>query len=236
MYDSDNKAKPIYTKTYNLMNEETINGKGKVVTLDLLDKEINYDEYNSIIQSLKKEIIPMANLSVRFNTKLVAKSSKLKKDINSSYTSTLDIPISQKTINVDLTKNNIQNSKTFSNGEGLDKNYILLIATTVLTLIIVCIAFIFYLVKTANRKSKYEQRISKILREFDRAITEAKGKLKLDRSDNPIEVKEFEELLDAHDNLNIPIVYYKLNNHASIFIVRHDKDVYYSLIRSSDFE
>ena len=67
-------------------------------------------------------------------------------------------------------------------------------------------------------------------------LTEAKGKPNVERDANMIAVKEFEELLDVHDNLNVPIIYYRLNSYASLFIVRHNSDIYYCVIKSSDFE
>ena len=236
VYDSDNKTKPIFTKNYTLMPEEIVSGTGKVASVTIADKVINYDEYNAIIQTLKQEVIPSATLSVKFNTRLNAKSDVVKENIISNYTSSLDIPISQKTINVDLTKNNLSDSKTVTSKKKLDKRVIALLAITILILLIIIIKFMMYLIKISKKKSKYEQRIKKILREFDRAITEAKGKPNIERDANMIAVKEIEELLDVHDNLNVPIIYYRLNSYASLFIVRHNSDIYYCVIKSSDFE
>jgi hypothetical protein len=78
--------------------------------------------------------------------------------------------------------------------------------------------------------------VAKILREFDRAITEAKGKLRLDKNANMIQVKDFMELLDVHDNFNIPIIYYKIDNHESLFLVKNQDDYYYNIMKSDDFE
>ena len=104
-----------------------------------------------------------------------------------------------------------------------------------MVLVLFVIKYFVYVFKTMKKKSKYDQAVNKILREFDRAITEARGKLKLDRSLNTIEVKDFMELLDVHDNFNIPIVYYKLSNYMCVFLVKNSNDVYYVVMRSDDY-
>ena len=51
-----------------------------------------------------------------------------------------------------------------------------------------------------------------------------------------IEVSEFMELMDVHDNLNEPIIYYKHSNNKCIFVVRNGTDIYYSMIKRDDYE
>ena len=191
VYDANNDEKPVWSKKYSLIDKKTVSGKGIMAKLDLDNNEINYDEYIAIVNQLKKEVIPDANLIVKFNT---------------SFEGTSDL-IDKKVVSV----------------------------STIILLLIFAISYIIYVIKTEKKKTKYEQAVDKILREFDRAIAEAKGKLRLDKSDNTIEVKDFMELLDIHDNLNIPIIYYKFGKHCCVFIVRNNSDVYYSVMKSDDF-
>ena len=44
------------------------------------------------------------------------------------------------------------------------------------------------------------------------------------------------ELLDVHDNFNIPIVYYKLSKYSSVFLVKNNDDIYYNIMKSDDYE
>ena len=236
VYDSNNDKKPIYTKKYTLIEDKTIEDNGKMAKVDINDEIINYNEYNKIVTELKREVVPNATLVINFNTKFKGKSQNVSKDIVSNKTSSLSIPISQKTIDVDLKKSNSSDNKTITDSRSLSKPIILMIAGTVLLLIVSLIYYIMYLINSAEKKTKYEQKVNKILREFDRAITEAKGKLRIDRRANTIEIKDFMELLDVHDNLNIPIVYYRINSTKSLFIVKNENDIYYYVIKSDDFE
>ncbi|MBE6161367.1 MAG: hypothetical protein E7158_04025 [Firmicutes bacterium] len=236
VFDSSNDKKPIYTKKYTLADEQEIKGFGKMAKADLLNQVINYDEYNEIINELKREIVPNANLKINFNTKFVGKNKAIGKDIISNKTSTLDIPISQKTIDANLKKNNTSSNQTVTNKKSLSVPLIALLVGTILLLLLTLIYYVLYIIKTAEKKTKYEQKLNKILREFDRAITEAKGKLRLDRNANTIEIKDFMELLDVHDNFNIPIIYYRISSTKSVFIVKNGNDIYYNVMKSDDYE
>ena len=98
------------------------------------------------------------------------------------------------------------------------------------------IGFINLIIQTNKKKSKYEQKINKILREFDRAITEAKGPFMKKEGEHYIEVNDFMELMDVHDNVNEPIIYYRNNNNRSTFVVRNGSDIYYSVIKRDEFD
>ena len=236
VYDTDNKAKPIYTKNYKLLDEQEKAGKGKLIKIDMINQVIKYDDYNKIIDDLKKEIIPDAKLIVNFNTRLIATNDKIDKEIKSNYTSKLSIPISQKTINVDLIKDTNNNMKVVKNDKKISKPILFMIGSTLFLIVLSSVLYVMYVFKNNEKKSKYEQKVKKILREYDRAITEAKGKLKLDDNCNKIEVKNFEELLDVHDNFNIPIIFYKINDKKCVFVVKNNNDIYYCNLKSEDFE
>ena len=235
VYDANNDEKPVWSKKYSLIDKKTVSGKGIMAKLDLDNNEINYDEYIAIVNQLKKEVIPDANLIVKFNTSFEGTSDLIDKKVVSSQTSTLTIPVSQKTISVDIKKDSKPKEECVNAESKISTATIILIVSTIILLLIFAISYIIYVIKTEKKKTKYEQAVDKILREFDRAIAEAKGKLRLDKSDNTIEVKDFMELLDIHDNLNIPIIYYKFGKHCCVFIVRNNSDVYYSVMKSDDF-
>ncbi|MCR4581214.1 MAG: DUF5305 domain-containing protein, partial [Bacilli bacterium] len=236
VYDSDNEVKPVYTKNYTLIDNQEITGHGLMAKIDLLNNDLYYDSYNEIVNQLKKEIIPSAVLTVRFNTEFTGTTDKLADKIKSTKTSTLTIPISRKIINVDIKKNGASKEEEVYGKKNLRKGSVLLIISTVILLVILVIKYISYALKTAKKKTKYEQALNKILREFDRAITEAKGRLRVDKKSNTIEVKDFMELLDVHDNFNIPIIHYRISKYMSVFIVKNNDDIYYSIMKSDDYE
>ncbi len=235
IYDSDVKNKPIEKKDYELVKKVTTSNTGQLIKVDLYNQKILYDTYSKIIDEWKKDVSPDATLKITFKVDWVGYSNVLGKEIGDTYTNTFEIPVSNKIITIN-TPNAFKDSGTLYVNQSFGTNFYLLIGSTLLLLLLVLIGTINTIIKINKNKSRYEQKIKKILREFDRAITEAKGKFVKDKKEHYIEVKEFMELMDVHDNLNEPIIYYRNSNNKSIFVVRNGNDVYYSLIRRDDFE
>jgi len=239
VYDSNNDEKPIYMKEYTLIPEDKVSGRGIMAKLDLLDKEINYDEYNAIVEQFKKEVIPSATLKIKFNTNFTGTQKDANNDdikFNSSKTSTLSVPISQKTINVEIKKYNSNKEETVNVPKKLGRTSLITITATVVLFIICSVNYLVYIVKSSRKKSKYELEVEKILREYDRAITESRGKLVISEDTHLIEVKDFMELLDVHDNFNIPIIFYRLSDDKCVFIIKYNNDIYYDLICNDECE
>ena len=235
IYDTNNNEKPIYTKDYVLVEPKETTGKGLMAKVDLNEQDINYYDYNVIVEQFKREVVPEATLVVSFNTTFKGTDPLTNQDINSSKTSTLSIPISQKTINLDIKKTSTNKEELVIAKKKLRAGTIIIIVLTVILFIIFTVIYILYVIKTAKKKSKYVTAVEKILREYDRAITESKSKLRLDRNANTIEVKDFQELLDVHDNFNIPIIYYKLSSYACVFVVKYNDDIYFNVMKSDDY-
>ena len=235
IYDSDAKNKPVDHKTYQIVPKETVSGTGQVVKINLFNKELKYDTYSKIVDEWKKEISPDATLKVTFKVNWTAPSKVLNKQIGDSFSSTFEIPVSEKIINI-VKPNNIKDSGSIYANQAFGSNFYVLIGSTLLIMFIGIMGIINTLVIMNKNKSKYEQKIKKILREFDRAITEAKGKFVKKPDEHYIEVKEFMELMDVHDNINEPIIYYRHSSNKSIFVVRNGQDIYYSIIRRDDYE
>lgn len=234
VFDSDNNTKPIYTNSEVILDEKEESGHGQVVKIDLYNQKISYDSYNKIVQSLKKEVVPNANLVVNFNVYLEGYSNKLGEKITDSYNNSLTIPITNKTININ--KPGVTSDKgSIDSNDKLGAGYIVLVVSTLIVLLVLII----YTLTSAFRDkhlTKYDIKINKILREFDRAITEAKSTFELSEDDNNIEVVDFMELLDVHDNINSPIIYYKVSDDVSVFATRNNNDVYYYVIKRKDFD
>ena len=235
VYDSDNDVKPIEKKEYTLLKKQTKEGNGQIIKVDIFNQKIKYDTYNSIVQEWKKEISPNANLKIYINVDWTGHSNKLNQDFSDNCVSEFSIPISQKTIDIKA-PNNINESGVIKNSKKFGTGYMLLLVSTLALFLTGTIYLIVYISITSKNKSRYDQKINKILREFDRAITEANGEFVMYEGESYIEVKNFMELLDVHDNVNEPIIHYANNDDLSVFVIKNDKDTYYTTIKRTDFE
>lgn len=235
IYDADNKSKPIDTKEFTIFKKQTETGTGQLIKVDLYNQIIKYDDYNKIIQEWKKEITPEATLKVKFKVNWKGYSDSLNREVSENYVKDFNIPISDKIITISKPSTDATNGMLYAK-QTLGSWFLIIMGSFGILLVIGFIGLIDTIIKINKNRSKYEQEINRILRRFDRAITEAKEQFIKYKDEKYIEVNNFMELLDVHDNLNEPIIYYKNSNKSSIFAVRNNKDVYYVLIERDEYE
>lgn len=236
VYDSDNDAKPIEKRNFVILEEVKKSGNSQTINVDIFKQKIDYETYNSIVQEWKKEITPNANLKVQFKISWSGKSKTLTKKLGDDIVAEFLIPISQKTIDI-KNPQSIDETGIIKSDEKVSLLYMVIMT---ITGFVFAVGLIYLLIYISNlnkkKKSKYEQKINKILREFDRAITEVNGKFEKKQGKNYIEVKDFMELLDVHDNINEPIIYYKNTDNISVFVIKNSNDIYYCQLKRKDFD
>ena len=91
------------------------------------------------------------------------------------------------------------------------------------------------LLKTFYRKDKYNKEIKKILRTYDDDIVVARNGFVTLENKRVVKVSNFKELLDAKNILKKPIVYVKINDIKSKFIVEDVECIYEYTIKDLDF-
>ena len=81
-------------------------------------------------------------------------------------------------------------------------------------------------VRYLAKKSNYDKIVSKYLKEYDRLIAESSTLLSFEGKEI-IRVSKFTELLDIHDNVQLPIMYYEITKHElSYFYISHSNTIY----------
>lgn len=105
-------------------------------------------------------------------------------------------------------------------------------------LILVCIILIYrttrLVLMVTNSKSLYEQKLSQILRDYDRLIVIARNGYVSADEKQIVKVESFEELLDAREALQKPIIYYKVNDVKSEFMVEDEDKLYKFILKEAD--
>ena len=153
----------------------------------------------------------------------------------------LAIPLSEQTVDIGIDTSSINNAGT------LDKNYISQIKKPVVLVLglivgILSLALLYISLYTLfSGRSKidvYKTTISKILKEYDRAIVTSKSiDSIIEEEHNVIKVESIDELLDAHDTTGQPILYSELvPNDVSCFMILDDKLLYKLIIRRKQLE
>ena len=232
IYDGDNDSKPIDTKEYILLENQTVSKKSQIVKVDIHNQKVMYDKYNEVIQSWKKKISPNAKLKIVFNVSWTGYSDTIGSTISDKVDATFIIPISEKIIDI-KTPTSINESDYIVAKTKLDTPFMIVLVSSVILLGVILI-YLAYTITGDKEKSKYDTKIAKILREFDRAITRVKGKF-VEKKDY-VEVMDFMELLDAHDNLGVPIMHYRNSKNINYFVVKAPEVTYFAVLKRKDFE
>ena len=228
--DNSSNAKSYFKKDYVLLDSKKINMNNTNSQNIKESINIDYQYYNTLANSFKNQYGVDANSKLTVNMVINKKNND-----NSSYNMddisvmNVVIPLSERSIDIRLDYKDInETSNIVKKEKPTIKDYIPLIISS--TLIIISIIMMIKAMRKFNslgkKKSEYDKYISKILKEYDRLIAESSTLLSLDEKEI-ITITKFSELLDIHDNLQLPIMYYEVEKHEKCyFYINHEKTIY----------
>ncbi len=230
IYDRDDPSKILYKRTDVLVDNKPLKGKGSAI--DLSTKvDLDYKKYNDYVNTYKSKYLLSSD-------GVIEVSLYLKGENETKSVATISIPLSQQTYGITKdTVNSDDQMMLVRVGKWNETNYVCM-GIGILSLLICILIFVqmFGLInKGSGRKSKYLQTLNKILREYDRVIVVAKTPVEADDSKTVIRVDSFEELLDARDSLEKPIIYSKINDVKSEFTVEDNDRIFKYVMKEADY-
>lgn len=229
VYDKDNNTKVLFKDEDVLVERTSIRDISNVISFTT-KAELNFKDYEKIAKEYKSKYGNNSDTSLE--VVLYLDKDKETKDIASVI-----IPLGEQKFKITKNElNNLNQTEEYDNNIWNDYNSLCAIIATVLILIALLILYrtTRLVLKVTNNKSKYEARLSQILKDYDRQIVNAKDGYELDPKKKIVRVSTFSELLDAHDNLRKPIIYSKINSVKSEFIVEDDKKSYKYILKDTD--
>ena len=90
------------------------------------------------------------------------------------------------------------------------------------------------ILKVTNNRTKYQQRLMQILRDYDRIIVIARDGYETNKNREVVKLDDFDKLLDVKDNLNKPIIFSKVNDVKCEFIVEDEDKLYKYVLKDDD--
>lgn len=232
-----------YEKNYTLLDKKQVdmlNEKSKNISESI---NINYSQYNKIANDFKNTygVGTTSRLVLYFNINKTPLSDKWNMT-NKLNNIVLNIPLSEKSINIDMNYKDINNSSYIKEHKRIVVNNIIYLIMTIVFIvvsIIYAVKTIRLLEKLNTRKNVYDIYVKKLLNEYDRLIVETKTSPDLysTNKNNIIIIEKFTELLDVRDNLKQPIMYYVVTKHEKchFYIINGDK-IYLNTIKRVDLE
>ncbi len=195
--------------------------------------DINYDEYNQIVDEHKNEhaISVDAYVDITFKVNVTGKDDEISRGFTTNHEMNVRIPLSEQTVLIEQTDNYSPEPTYFNDFDEIEiTNYFMFALTLITGLSSIFWAVLFGLLlhHCFFKKDIYTKTIRKYLREYDRLIvTSAQPDLDESSFVNKIRVMSIEELIDAHDSTGAPIIYYEVvPNEKSYFIIINGNTFY----------
>ncbi len=233
----NNEVGNYWTKNYKLTDEKKISIDKSTEYSINQDIKIDYNKYNNALNEFKSTlgIATSGVLKVYLVVESDLTSKGMKVDIPSSLV--LRMPLSEKTIEATIdtsAKNNIKEiTRIVETSAQKSKK---LIALGISFIIELTILIALTLINRKNRMTNaFENTINKYLDTYDSIIVNI-DKFPTLSNYNVIEVSSFDELLDAHSEVRMPINFYKYNSRTCYFILMNDKTIWKYTMRKSDFD
>ena len=139
----------------------------------------------------------------------------------------------------DITRKEVTDSKQvylMKDKDWTNTNTLYIVVGSILVLL--SMFLLFHLTKLSlaitGKKSKYQEYLMSLLNEYDRLIVIARDGFETNVEKKIIKVYTFDELLDARSILNKPIVYSRINNVKSEFIVEDEDVIYKFVLKEAD--
>ena len=228
----DNEEMLFESPVKNMQNSNTFAIKENI--------SIDYVKYNELMNSFRKDytLTLDGKLIVTLKVTVDGDYDKIDDKVVSTQNIDLTIPLSEQTIDISM------NYKDLSTADSMKKESNNTIYNKVLyglsglfglfTLILVALQLIF-IKKLTKPKTNYNKILEKIMREYNQIIVETKTIPDFQDS-NLINVDSFEELLDVRETIAKPILYVKIHNQKSYFLIVDGREVYRYVLKAVDVE
>ena len=214
--DKDDASNTNYwSKSYNLTNLETV----ELANQDNYDMtasiKVDYQNYSKLLRDFRNQY----GLSVdgKLKLELVVDTTGKSDDMNNGDTinavSTLTIPLTEQAIELSIDSNNESRIASLVDTEDVSNiKYILFLCGGVLVAIfdLICLIIVIrFFVRYSKSQSKYGKELKRILNTYDSVIVNVVKFPKLDNY-KIINVSSFQELIDAHSEVRMPINYIEI--------------------------
>ena len=227
--DPIDTTKILNTKNYILLDEQqiSINSNNLVINEDV---DIDYDYYNSYVNSYKTEygLAVNSKLIVTMNINLEGIYVEKNETLNKEQNLQISIPLSEQTFSINKLGdiNESGNLSTPITAQITNKLLFALALVIALTSIF-GIGLVIYLLLKDRKKNIYKITVNKILRDYGRIIVNGNIEVNEKNIQNKIYPETFNEMVDASQTLNSPILYYEVIPNEKCFFVIIKGDTMY---------
>ena len=209
-------------------------------TLDLdYHLKVDYQKYNKILADFKSTYSLAANgtLKVAMIIKGEIVNEKLDDPISLDTDLSLSVPLTEQSIEVTAatdTKENRHNITNHIDDDGPSYLTMRIVGAVACVGAIALAIVAFCLRRKLKHSTRYEDKVKKILSDYDSVIVDVDKQPKL-TGVNVLTVNDFDELLDVYNSIHMPISFYRDGKSAN-FIIINEKMAWRYTISAKDFD
>lgn len=192
---------------------------------------IDYDYYNRLTNSFRSSYAVETNSYLNVYLRIKKNKEKLN-DL------TVKIPLSEKAIEINIdTKSTTETIRlTKEENSKIDFKYLIIEIITGIIFVVILGRITRIIYRLLQSRNEFDVYINNILKTYDRLIAETTTPPVI-RDRAIIKINKFEELLDVHDNLKLPIMYYVFVPHQKgTFYVTHNDEIFLFTIEKASLK
>lgn len=232
-------SNPLWKETYILKNATTgrIENSNKLHINDGLS--IDYKKYYNLVNKFIENysVAVDATLDIELVVDYKLNYTKFDEVISEQKSMSISIPLSNITYEITGYNDNLNESNIFSETHGetkIDKgmrNIGYIMWTIDVLIILITIIFLY---KFTNKKSKYDKKLHRILKNYNSVIINVLSLPELEKY-NLIYVTDFEELVDLQSELRVPITFMEVTkDFESVFVIIHNSEAWVYILNLDD--
>ena len=228
IYDSEDPTKVLYRTEDTLVDKTSFEDTDTMISIDT-DVSLDFQKYYGAVRDYQERYALKSAAEVEVILYLDETTETRK-------VASLIIPLGKDTYHIKKDVISNENREVEIEGEFWN-DYNITCAILASVMIIISLTLLYstarLVLKVTTNHNKYQQRLSQILRDYDRIIVIARNGYESNIERKVVKVESFEELLDAQNTLQKPIVYSRINDVKSEFIVEDDTTLYKYVLKES---
>ena len=229
IFDRFDSNKISYEQEDTIIEKKNIHSTDNVAKIDV-NVDVDYQKYRSFVADYKQKYSDASSSTI--SVIMYVDDGSTTRNVGEAV-----IPLVKDQFHIKV--NDVKNSPQVYNLESSSWTQSSIISIIIgCILVLLSLFLLFHLTKLvmtlAGKKSKYQDYLMFILNEYDRLIVNATEDFEISMNKKLIKVYTFEELLDIRSVLNKPIIYSKINNVKSEFVVEDEEVVYKYVLKEAD--
>lgn len=236
--DPVDKNKILYSKKYDLLKEKQQNTNSNNIVINEC-VSIDYDTYNDYVNSYKMDYGLSINskLIITMDIDVNGKYKNSKEELNRNQKLQISIPMSEQTLSITKLSNDINDSNSLSTpvSAHVKNKFLFILAIIIFPPSLIGIGIAIYLYMQDRKNNIYNVTVNKILKDYDRIIVNGTVDINEHNIPNKIYPATFQEMVDASQTLNAPILYYEVIKGEKCFFVILKGDTMYKYRLSRAF-